>query len=120
MAPWFWIDNENVDLVFPDDFITSYKKPYGNVSGVPAIRIWTENKIRCDYEKSNVLFDLTKNVWESSSKLQGLVSNKKNKEIYDKAVKEHKKAINHFTEKDSEKYIKHLKLAYNNYQKIKI
>jgi hypothetical protein len=64
MSPWFWISNNDVELVFPEEMCSSYKKPKGNVSGVPGIRLWTESKINMDKDIAEIVFNLTKKVWE--------------------------------------------------------
>jgi transglutaminase-like putative cysteine protease len=120
MVPWFWIENENIDLAFPDEILTIYKKPYGNVSGVPATRFNTLKKISSDYKQSNIAFELTKNIWEAFTKLQGLILDNENKRRYNEAIQKHKKALRSFKNSDLDEYTKNLKLALSNYQNIKI
>jgi len=94
MAPWFWIKNNNVSLMFPEKFIKFYKKPFGKVSGVPAIRLWTEKKISIGYIDYKKIFISTHKAVESFVKCSqfNLKKTKMNFK-YEDAKKIHKKSI---------------------------
>ena len=96
MAPWFWITDENVSLEFPENLIKAYRKPRGNVSGVPAIRLWTENKITTEESKANIVFVLTQDVWRLYTKHNKTNLNGADKHNFDGAFESQKKALKYF------------------------
>jgi hypothetical protein len=119
MTPWFWITNENVSLLSPDVIRTMYKIPRGKVSGVPAIRMWTENKIDTYKNKANSVFILTQNVWKLFTKYIGMNSNSTYNNILENAVKYQKKALEYLILSDVKNYERYLNNAYNQYNNLK-
>lgn len=118
MEPWFWIGNDNVTLEFPEDFITFYKKPRGNVSGVPAHRLWTENKISVDNSTAEEIFPLVRNIWGQYIKCTNLKLSKSDKKYFNSAIVAQKQALNFFNKNDLNSFNKYLNIAYFHYKKI--
>lgn len=99
MCPWFWITNNQMTLVFPEKYI-SYKKPKGEVSGVPAIRIWTENKLYVEEKKIKEILPIARKVWILYLQYFGknMITGKKHD--YNKIITLQKNAIDHFIKAD--------------------
>ncbi len=103
--PWFWINNENIQLYFPEKLI-NYGKLKG--SGVPAVRGWIENKVTVTNAIAENVLSLTEKVWEqficdTSKKFKG-----KEETIYRNEHLIQKKAIQFFKQSNIEKYIEHM------------
>jgi hypothetical protein len=120
MEPWFWISNKNISIIFPEEIISSYKKPRGNVSGVPAIRIWTEKKITIEDSTADSVFNITQNAWELYVRCSNIDLNVTKKQDFEVAVDAQRKAIEHFNQSLVEKYIEYQNIAINKFKIIEI
>jgi hypothetical protein len=109
LAPWFWIDNPSITLGFPEDKIRIYKKPHGNVEGVPAHRQWTENKITLNEEEYQEIKKVLIKFWQ---KYKSKHSNKKSTTLlteYIKTSSNHKELYKLFDKSTLQDFINELK-----------
>ena len=118
MAPWFWISNKNVSLLFPESIKMIYKKPYGDVSGVPAIRLWCDRRIKIDSKQANELLEISNNVWKVYINILGVHLDNKHGKIFEKTVADQKKAISHLKNNDITNCIKILNDVLIKYKQI--
>lgn len=118
MHPWFWISDDHLILEYPENIIKIFKKPRGNVSGVPAIRLWNEIKININENKANLVFSLTIETWQLHTKFKSINLDKKQKIIFNSAFDDQQKAIDYLIKSNIYKYIEYLKNAQQKYKKI--
>lgn len=63
MSPWFHLSKKDVAIQFPNESQMPYKKPFGNISGVPAIRLWVDSKFNINKKSLEILTKLIKKNW---------------------------------------------------------
>lgn len=121
IAPWFWVENKNISLDFPETLI-NYGKLKGE--GVPAVRGWIENKVTVDRTEANNSLNLTKNVWDYFTSYVGKKMSEEKNKYFANAIIEQKKAIKFLKQSNIKKYMEHMNNALNNYiqlsEKIKV
>lgn len=108
MEPWFWINNENVVLEFPNNIISLYKKPLGNVSGVPAHRLSTEGKINVDNKTAERIFFKIRKIWNFNSNfnINKIDMDDNIKNYYNKGIIAQKNSLNFFNNEGLNKFEK--------------
>jgi len=106
--PWFWIDNPNIDIDFPEKYI-SYKRMKG--SGVPAVCGWIEKKITVNDAIAEEILTLTKKAWEMNMQYLSKVNKEK---IFKEGQQIQKKIIEYFKQSDIEKCIEQLHFLLKN------
>lgn len=109
MLPWFWFSDDNIQLDFPGDIYTYYKRPKS--SGIPIASRAILKKIELSKELSESIFDLAVDVWNSYLNLfrkKNLYLNYKNQ---DRIIKFQKRALNSIINLNIFEYIQNMEKA---------
>lgn len=117
MAPWFWIEDENIILDWPPEEFSSYKHHKSKKVGIPASRGWIECRLRIQLNISEKMMNLSNEVWMLFTKNIG-TNEKKKKSFIDKATEFQEKAIIYLKDSNFEKYIEMIEKAKEEYLKI--
>jgi hypothetical protein len=114
--PWFWIDDDNIILGFPDG-VKYYKKRKGY--GRPINRGWIENDFSISKAMTDKVLDVARDAWRLYIKYFWTEFKNSNKNYYNKGVIFQKKAINNLKNRDLNMFINNMQLAIKEYNKIK-
>jgi len=93
MAPWFWIDSKKISLVFPEIENMMYKKPHGDVSGVPAVRLWKDEKIPIKKNKFLEIKELINKIWNVYVRIIGIKLEQSDNKIFKNNLINYKNVI---------------------------
>ncbi len=114
-APWFWIDNENVILGFPEG--TKYFKSCKGY-GRPINRGLIKTEYTTSKHLANETIQITHKVWELYIKFLGVKLKEVNKQYFEKGIQFQNEAIHYLQKSNIDQYIKNMNLAYKEYKEI--
>ena len=113
--PWFWIDNKDIVLGFPEG-AKYYKKRKGY--GRPINRGWIEAECMINRIDAKQVTDIVRAVWELYVKYLGMSFNDSNGHYFSSGVDLQKRAIESLRKSDVNEFIRNMDLVYKEYKKI--